>query len=159
MNVYDKVRRRTVKMKNNLGKIIAYFTIALLHTTFAHSQQIDSLVAKMGNKDVYIVLAKNMSPRIKGLEAKSIVAIGKPATPHLIGVLDDQNKGIAAHFVLSEIWKETWETEICCNIKYSGNTEILTLNGLEICFENDTVFATANSLKKNKIAWESRVKV
>ena len=146
-------------MKDYKQKIILIAILVFANLTILNAQEIDSLISKIDNKDVYIILTKNMSPRIIGNDAKKIVVIGKPATKNLLNILEDQKRGIAAHFILSEIWKETWEEEICCNVKYADNKEILTLNGLEIYIKDDELFASEENLKKNKIAWGKIVKV
>ena len=40
-----------------------------------------------------------------GEPAKKLVQIGKPATDELLRVLEDADKGVAAHLILSEIWE------------------------------------------------------
>jgi hypothetical protein len=139
----------------NLSKIsILVITFILSYTSFGQTRAIDSLVQKINNKDAYLLLVKTISPRIKGDENKKIIKIGKEITPDLIKILDNQNKGIAAHFILSEIWNEIWDEEVCCNISYNGDTEIVTINGLKIYIENNILFSTDEDLKKNKKNWE-----
>lgn len=121
---------------------------------FAQKQNLDSLIQNINNKDAYIVLTKTMSPRINGNSANSIVRIGKQATPDLIKILDNKNKGIIAHFILSEIWKEKWNEQICCNIKNIDNEEIVIINGLEIHINGNILYSTAENLNKNKENWK-----
>lgn len=140
----------------NLSKIsILIITFILSYTSFGQTRTIDSLVQKINNKDAYLLLVKTISPRIKGDENKKIIKIGKEITPDLIKILDSQNKGIAAHFILSEIWNEIWNEEVCCNISYNGDTESVTINGLRIYIENNIIFSTDEDLKKNKKNWEN----
>lgn len=123
---------------------------------FAQTKPIESLIQNINNQDAYIVMTRTMSPRISSASAKEIVKIGKPATPDLIQVLDSQSKGIAAHFILSEIWKETWEETLCCLIHDEGNAEIVNINGLEIRIENEVLSASDEALKNNKERWKKR---
>jgi len=118
-------------------------TFAVLALAFnfvsAQTKQLESLIQNIDNKDTYIVMARTMSSRVHNESANQIVQIGKTATPELIKVLNSQNKGIAAHFILSEIWKEQWTAEICCMIRTEGTIEIVNINGLEIKIEDDVL--------------------
>ncbi len=96
---------------------------------FSQTRQVDSLIDNISNNDAYILLVNTMSSRIKVGPATEIVKIGKSATPKLIEVLDNQTKSVIAHFILLEIWKESWEEQACCNIRTSGNVEIYFING------------------------------
>ena len=122
--------------------------------SIAQKQNLDSLIQNINNKDAYIVLVKTMSPRIHGDLANSIVAIGKKATPELIKILDNNNKGVIAHFILSEIWKDNWNEEICCDVTNIDNEEIIIINGLEVHIKNNILYSTAESLNKNKQKWK-----
>jgi hypothetical protein len=95
-----------------------------------------------------------MSPRVAGNSAKEIVDIGKNATPELIRILDSKDKGIVAHFILSEIWNDKWKEEVCCYIKNMNDEEIVTINGLEIHIKNNALFSTTQSLNNNKQNWK-----
>ncbi|WP_445452310.1 hypothetical protein [Flavobacterium sp. 25HG05S-40] len=141
-------------MTNLVKKIILIVVVISFNSICAQHKEIDSLIQKIDNKDAYIVLTKTTSPRINGTTANRIVAIGKMASPALIKILDSQNKGIMAHFILSKIWQNIWEEEVCCNIKRVGDIEILKINGLEIKIENNTLYATPENLKKIKQAWK-----
>ena len=79
------------------------------------------------------------------------------ATPELIQILDSKDKGIIAHFILSEIWKETWNEQFCCNIMYKGKIEIFTVNGLKIYVENNVLQSDEFDLKTNKTHWKKLV--
>ena len=122
--------------------------------SIAQKKNLDSLIQNINNKDAYIVLVKTMSPRIHGDLANSIVAIGKKATPELIKVLDNKNKGVIAHFILSEIWKENWKEEICCDVTNIDNEEIIIINGLEVHIKDNILFSTIESLNKNMENWK-----
>ena len=141
-------------MTTLIKKVTLILVIISFNSICAQHKEIDSLIQKIDNKDAYIVLTKTTSPRINVTSANRIVAIGKVASPALIKILDSQNKGIMAHFILSKIWQNIWEEEVCCNIRRVGNIEILKINGLEITIENNTLYATPENLKKIKQAWK-----
>ena len=133
------------------------FALLFMSFNFTFAQtKVESLLQNISNRDAYIVMTRTMSPRVSGESAKGIVEFGKTATPELIQLLDSQNKGIAVHFILSEIWKDKWEEEICCLIHEQGNVEIVNINGLEIQIEDDVLSATDENLKNNKEIWKKR---
>ncbi|RZJ66932.1 MAG: hypothetical protein EOO50_07710 [Flavobacterium sp.] len=131
--------------------VVAIFTFSTFG--FAQNREVDSLISKISNKDAYIMLVNTMSARVKVGPATEIVKVGKQATPQLIDVLDSQNKGVVAHFILLEIWKDQWEEQTCCNIRTSGNVEIYFINGLEIRYDGEKMYATDVAMKKNKEFW------
>ena len=49
-------------------------------------------------------IIKNFN-EINSTIGNEIIKIGAPATQELIKILDDRNKGIIAHVILSKIWK------------------------------------------------------
>ena len=63
-----------------------------------------------------------------GESAKKLVLIGKPATDELLMVLEDENRGVAAHLVLSEIWEPK---RVAFGNRLEGDKFIHTYNGLE----------------------------
>ncbi|MGL2964160.1 hypothetical protein ACSVH2_10115 [Flavobacterium sp. RSB2_4_14] len=146
-------------MTNLLKKIVLTFLVFNLSLSYAQNKEVDSLIQKLDNKDAYIVLTKTTSPRLKGNTANRIVEIGKIASPELVKILDSENQGIVAHFILSKIWEEVWEEEVCCNIRSIGEIEIMTINGLEIIIENNVLFSTPESLKKEKEIWKKLCQV
>jgi hypothetical protein len=138
-------------------KKIHLFIVIVCSFTICNAQNkvLDSLIQKIDNTDAYIVMTKTTSPRTKGEVTKQIIEIGKSATCKLVQVLEDKNKGIVAHFLLSEIWKETWNEEPCCSINDYGTYELVTINGLEIKIEGNELSATSEHLLTNKLAWKA----
>lgn len=139
-----------------MKKLNNILLLLLLCTTFVsvgQTKTLDSLVQKIDNNDVYVVILETISPRINGVAENEIIALGKDATPSLIKVLDDKNKGIVAHVLLSKIWNDKFPEATCCNLQYIRNTEILIINGLKIYIEDNTLVATQEDLKKNKENW------
>lgn len=140
----------------NLKKIHLFVIIAFSFSiSNAQNKELDSLIQKIDNSDAYIVMTKSTSPRTKGEVTKQIIEIGKSATCELVQVLEDKNKGIVAHFLLSEIWKETWNEEACCSINDNGTYELVTINNLEIKIEDNILSATTENLRMNKLAWKA----
>jgi hypothetical protein len=146
-------------MTNLFRKIALIILVFISCLSYAQNKEVDSLIQKLDNKDAYIVLTKTTSPRLKGNTANRIIEIGKMASPELIKILDSQSQGVAAHFILSKIWQEVWEEEVCCNIRSVGEVEILTINGLEIRVENNVLYSTQESLKRKKEIWKKLCQV
>ncbi len=140
-----------------IKKSLLIFTFICCSTCFGQQKTLDSLIQNIYNKEAYILLVKTMSPRINSEAGKQIIQIGKKATPELIQILDSKDKGIIAHFILSEIWKETWNEQFCCNIMYKGKIEIFTVNGLKIYVENNVLQSDEFDLKTNKTHWKKLV--
>lgn len=141
------------------SKYLVLILVCTFNFNYSQNKEVDSLIQKIDNKDAYIVLTKTISPRIKGMYANRLVEIGKKASPELIKVLESPSKGIAAHFLLSKIWKDIWEEEVCCNIKNIGMVEIIIINGLEIRIENNMLYATPENLKKEIEVWKKLCEV
>lgn len=135
-------------------KKLFLFVFFVSATAFSQNATADNLIQQISNGDAYIVMTKTISPRIHGEAADKIVKMGKSATSQLIPVLADENKGVIAHFILSEIWKERWEEAVCCDIPTDGTFEIVTLNGLEILIKDNELYAKPAELKKNQANWK-----
>jgi hypothetical protein len=131
--------------------LFAFFVSA---TSFSQNAAADALIQQISNRDAYIVMTKTISPRIHCAAGDAIVRMGKSATAQLISVLTDENKGIAAHFILSEIWAARWEEAVCCEIVTDGTFEIMTVNGLEIFIKENELYAKPEDLKKNQANWK-----
>ena len=140
-------------MKNNFKLLILLFLVFSSSRSISQTKDLNFLVEKINNKEVYIVLLETVSPRIYGVAENEILLIGKDATESLISVLDSKNKGIIAHVLLSKIWKEKFSEDACCYFQSNGTTETVIINGLKIYIEDNILFATNEDLKKNKENW------
>ena len=150
-----QINKKIVNMEKIFKKFVLMVVLATTANSFAQSKPIDSLLQNISNKDIYIVLVKTMSSRIKGLPDNKIIEMGKQTAPQLIKILDDENKGIAAHVVLTKIWKI--EEAVCCDILSNGTIEIVYINGLKIYIENDRLYSKPEDLKMNKAHWKKMI--
>lgn len=141
-------------MKKHVKYAIHLIALFICCNGFGQAKVLDSLIQKINNNDAYLVLAKTMSPRVHSDAGNRIIKIGKEATPELIRILDSQNQGIIAHFILSKIWKENWNEEVCCKIVSNGKVEIITINGLKIYIENNNLSSKIDDLINNKEKWK-----
>ncbi len=140
-------------MTNYIKNSIVLLLLILGNTNYSQIRTLDSLIQIIDNKDAYIVLLKTLSPRINSNAGAKIIEIGKPATPELIKILENENKGVIAHFILSEIWKDSWNETLCCPFQYIGTEEIITLNNLNIYIEDNKLNSKLEDLKANKERW------
>jgi hypothetical protein len=140
-------------MKKTLKKSFVILLLLVGTVSFSQTKTLDSLIQRIDNKDAYIVLLKTVSPRINSSAGTKIIEIGKPATPELIKALGSEQKGVIAHFILSEIWKDTWDETLCCQLQYQGITEIITVNNLKIYIEENQLYSKLEDLKAIKEKW------
>ena len=140
-------------MKKILKKSFVILLLLVGTVSFSQTKTLDSLIQRIDNKDAYIVLLKTVSPRINSSAGTKIIEIGKPATPELIKALGNEHKGVIAHFILSEIWKDTWDESLCCQLQYQGATEIITVNNLKIYIEENQLYSKLEDLKAIKEKW------
>ena len=137
-----------------MKKLLLFSVLLISSIAFSQAGTEDALIQQLSNHDAYIVMVKTLSPRINSAAGDAIVKMGKSATAKLIPVLEEENKGIIAHFILSEIWKDRWEEAVCCDIVTDGTFEIMTVNGLEIFIKDNELYAKPAELKKNQANWK-----
>ena len=139
--------------------ILKYLTFAIFiyssSTIYAQTKKIDSLVHKVNNRDIYVLLLKKVTPRVnENSSGTEIIKIGRQATPKLIKILDDQNKGIAAHIILTEIWKNDWPQIDSSSVVRNEKEEIIIIRGLKTHVIKNDLFSTDIELTKNKLKWK-----
>ncbi|HKY29835.1 MAG TPA: hypothetical protein VJM12_17980 [Pyrinomonadaceae bacterium] len=95
-----------------------------------------------------------------GPVAEKLVQIGQPATDELLRVLEDDNKGVAAHLILSAIW----ESDIIVYGSYFEGAKFIHIyNGLEWADVFDTSRQAIRyevmefSLMVNAETWRAKV--
>jgi hypothetical protein len=140
---------------NILKYLILVIFIHSSSSSNAQTKKIDSLVHKVNNRDIYVLLLKKVIPRVnENSSGTEIIKIGRQVTPKLIKILDDQNKGIAAHIILTEIWKNDWSQIDSSSVIHNGKEEIIIIRGLKTHVIKNDLFSTNIELTKNKIKWK-----
>ena len=95
----------------------------------------------------------------KGHAAKRLIDIGKPATPELVQALNDEERAVAAHLILTAIWElkktssyENWvegnEVEVAYfNHVYNGLrwTDVINWKDMSVSYRVNPVDASRNS--------------
>jgi hypothetical protein len=93
----------------------------------------------------------------EGDAAIKLVRIGKPATDELLKVLNDQEKGVAAHVVLTAIW----EPGAASTTRFGSGGIIATSNGLEWeqrFTKNGFWYRVGrNALSRNAARWRQKI--
>jgi hypothetical protein len=161
-----------VEVMGTVLLIVTLFAEISLKSTSSHGQskashpEIDSLVRQLSWNSVGG--EGNGVWRIfpVGHAAKRLVKIGKPATPQLLQVLNDEERGVAAHLILTEIWEvksssfRNWvegnEIEVAYfNHVYNGLrwTYVFNWKNKSVSHRVDSVDLATNSQKwKRKLA-------
>lgn len=91
--------------------IAPFFASLCLISTSAHGQskashlEIGSLVKQLSWNSVGGACEGFWRIFPKGRAAKRLVEIGKPATPELVQALNDEERAVAAHLILTAIWE------------------------------------------------------
>ena len=132
----------------------------------ASRQEIDSLVRQLSWNSVGGECNGVWRIFPDGHAAKRLIEIGKPATPLLMHVLNDEERGVAAHLILTAIWElkspswENWleasEVEVAYfNHVYNGLrwTDVINWKNKSVSYRVDSVDLATNSQKwKRKLA-------
>jgi len=95
----------------------------------------------------------------EGEAAKELVRIGKPASRELLEVLEDKDKGVAAHVILTRIWEPGAKSATRFDL---GRRRIIsTNNGLEwaTVFTEDGVRneVEEEALTRNAAEWRRKI--
>lgn len=92
-----------------------------------------------------------------GEAAKRLVQIGKPATDELLKVLEDKDRGVAAHLVLTQIWEpqaKSWTTFARDGFTFTSNglqwSQTRTRKGPKYRIGRD-------ALSKNAAEWRRKI--
>lgn len=139
-------------------KISLYnFFIFISFTINAQTERIDKLISKIENRQITVVEKDN--PKMKSRAGNKIIKMGKEVTPTIISLLNDSKKGIIAHFILCEIWKDNvgFGSSSCGVIDSKKNIVVTYFFYKNLRIEvnsNNTIFATNESLINNKKMWQ-----
>ena len=71
----------------------------------ADPQEIKKLVSQLSWDNVGVECHFVLEVKPGGEVADKLIKIGKPAADELISVLEDENRGVAAHMILTAIWE------------------------------------------------------
>ena len=132
-------------------------------TSVGQNQNIDTLISKIDNQQIVVVMQYVWYPKMFSLAGDSLIKIGKTSTDKLIPLLSDTSKGIIAHYILSNIWADKLEKvgqHLGSNVHQVDNNTRAVLGILFTDFifyqDNDRKnFARQVDLENNKKRWIS----
>ena len=141
--------------------ILALATLSL--TCFGQKQSIDTLLGKIDNQQIVVMMQYVWFPKMFSPAGDSLISIGKPATDKLIPLLSDTSKGIIAHYILSNIWADKLDKagqSLGSNVHQVDNdtTAILGILYTDFIYYPDNYrhnFSKQTDLDNNKQRWIS----
>lgn len=140
------------------AKLICTITFIFYSSSFfAQTDKVVSLINRLDNDQLYgtcnyaWVLKMNSSP------GDSLIKMGKNITPQLIPLLEDKDKGVIVHYILSNIWNSTWQFSSSFDHYDQDSTLDYTYCNLKFYDKNGHIFANDSVLSKNKKKWIEKV--
>jgi hypothetical protein len=140
--------------KRHVKKILTYIlTISFSLGIYSQSNKVDSLIVELNNNQLYGTCNYIWVLKMEKEPAESIVEFGKSVSKKLIPLLENQEKGIIAHCVLSRIWFDDFNISTSFeNFDEKGIVEY-TYNGLRFYEKDGKMIADENDLAENKKKW------
>lgn len=129
-------------------------------SSLAQKTAFDSLVQKIDNKQIGIAMTYVFYPVMDSYAGDSLVKIGKQVTQRLVELLDDTSKGVIAHFILSNIWKEELKkagrsVHQYVSTYFDKNVIVAFKSGLRFYYSDaDKSYAEKVELERNKKEWQ-----
>jgi hypothetical protein len=125
----------------------------------AQADKIDSLIEKINNNNLYGTCNYVWVLKMDSQEANALITIGEPASHKLIGLLQTENKGIIAHYILSNIFLKKIESESCWDQYETDSIVKYVFCGLKF-HENKkgNIKASQEELDRNYNVWLIRIK-
>jgi hypothetical protein len=136
-----------------------YITFILFSSLVVGQQKkIEKLFFEIDNTQMSVVeKGGNFKLEMKSKAGKKLIRKGKILTPKLINLLNDPKKGLIAHYILSQIWKNNWGQSSCGGNEKPTLNEItyIIYNGLRIEINPDrSVYSKNEYLTERKFDWE-----
>ena len=137
-------------MKTSLLVIVISF---FCYTLNAQSNEIDKLIDNLNNNQLRGTCHYAWVLEINSKSADSLMTIGKSATSKLLPWLDDSNKGLIVHCILSHIWIEDFS--IGSSFEKFNDEGIVeyTYNELYFYEKDSKMIIDKNALETNKKKW------
>ena len=133
-------------------------TIFLSFQIKAQNNNVDSLIKNLNNNQLYGTCNYVWVLKIDSKIADSLINIGKSVTPKLIELLENPDKGIIAHCVLSKIWFSNFKSGSSFeNFKKKGIVQY-NYNGLSFYEKDGKMIADKNTLSDNKKKWLEKIR-
>ena len=136
---------------------ISTFLILFFQISIGQNKSFDELSANINNSQIVVTTGRIWGAEMRSETGNEIVKLGKKVTPQLISLLTDNDKGIIAHFILTEIWRKKIGEVISSEV-IEGKKLYIVYNQLNLFLKNEESFySREEDLNENKLRWESFV--
>lgn len=136
---------------------ISTFLTLFFQISIGQNKSFDKLSANLHNSQVVVTKGRVWGAEMRSETGDEIVKLGKRVTPQLISLLTDQDKGIIAHFILTEIWRKKIGEVISSEV-IEGKKLYIVYNQLNLFLKDEESFYSRDEdLNENKLRWESFV--
>lgn len=136
---------------------ISTFLILFFQISIGQNKSFNELSDSINNSQIVVTTGRIWGAEMRSETGDEIVKLGKKVTPQLISLLTDNDKGIIAHFILTEIWRKKIGEVISSEV-IEGKKLYIVYNQLNLFLKNEESFYTREEdLNENKLRWESFV--
>ena len=136
---------------------ISTFLILFFQISIGQNKSFDELSDTINNSQIVVTTGRIWGAEMRSETGDEIVKLGKKVTPQLISLLTDNDKGIIAHFILTEIWRKKIGEVISSEV-IEGKKLYIVYNQLNLFLKNEESFySREEDLNENKLRWESFV--
>ena len=136
---------------------ISTFLILFFQISIGQNKSFDELSDTINNSQIVVTTGRIWGAEMRSETGNEIVKLGKKVTPQLISLLTDNDKGIIAHFILTEIWRKKIGEVITSEV-IEGKKLYIVYNQLNLFLKNEESFySREEDLNENKLRWESFV--
>ncbi|MEZ4839845.1 hypothetical protein [Flavobacterium sp.] len=136
---------------------ISTFLILFFQISIGQNKSFNELSDSINNSQIVVTTGRIWGAEMRSKTGDEIVKLGKKVTPQLISLLTDNEKGIIAHFILTEIWRKKIGEVISSEV-IEGKKLYIVYNQLNLFLKNEESFySREEDLNENKLRWESFV--
>ena len=141
-------------MKNILSLIL---TMIFGLAVNAQTEKVDSLIEKLNNNQLYGTCNYVWVLKMESEAADSLIDIGKSVSKKLLPLLDNSEKGIIAHCVLSRIWFDDFSISTSFESFDKKGIIEYVYNELPFYEKDEKMMADEKILSDNKKDWIERI--
>ena len=136
---------------------ISTFLILFFQISIGQNKSFDELSDSINNSQIVVTTGRIWGAEMRSETGDEIIKLGKKVTPQLISLLTDNDKGIIAQFILTEIWWKKIGEVISIEV-IEGKKLYIVYNQLNLFLKDEESFySREEDLNENKLRWESFV--
>jgi hypothetical protein len=130
------------------------FLIIISTVGFSQRNSVNKWISTVDNKSIGGTCHYFWTIEAKNEAVNNLIKAGKPIQKKILKLLDDPNKGVVAHYILSNIYDKTrLQTLEMDSLKVKYN-----YNGLEFTETANAIIADSLSFVKCKNSWIKEIK-